>query len=91
MEQATNAFRDELGVLKQLFTGYDLTPFLIEKTDPVERYRALTSAAEHVFASTEELNTESRNGTQKVSFKTYFLKTVKRMRVAYDICQPPAN
>lgn len=88
VEQATNAFRDELGVLKQLFTGYDLTPFLSEKTDPVERYRALTSAAEHVFASTEELNTESRNGTQKVSFKTYFLRTVKRMRVAYDICQP---
>lgn len=88
VEQATNAFRDELGVLKQLFTGYDLTPFLSEKTDPVERYCALTSAAEHVFASTEELNTESRNGTQKVSFKTYFLKTVKRMRVAYDICQP---
>ena len=88
VEQATNAFRDELGVLKQLFTGYDFTPFLIEKTDPVERYRALTSAAEHVFASTEELNIESRNGTQKVSFKTYFLKTVKRMRVAYDICQP---
>ena len=88
VEQATNAFRDELGVLKQLFIGYDLTPFLSEKIDPVERYRALTSAAEHVFASTEELNTESRNGTQKVSFKTYFLKTVKRMRVAYDICQP---
>lgn len=88
VEQATNAFRDELGVLKQLFTGYDLTPFLSEKTDPVERYRALTSAAEHVFASTEELNTENQNGTQKVSFKTYFLKTVKRMRVAYDICQP---
>ena len=44
VEQATNAFRDELGVLKQLFTGYDLTPFLSEKTDPVERYRALTES-----------------------------------------------
>lgn len=88
VEQATNVFRDELGVLKQLFTGYDLTPFLSEKTDPVERYRALANAAEHVFSSTEELHTENRNGTQKVSFKTYFLKTVKRMRVAYEICQP---
>lgn len=88
VEQATNVFRDELGVLKQLFTGYDLTPFLSEKTDPVERYRALANAAEHVFSSTEELHTESRNGTQKVSFKTYFLKTVKQMRVAYEICQP---
>ena len=25
---------------------------------------------------------------RKVTFKTYFLKTVKRMRAAYDICQP---
>ena len=29
-----------------------------------------------------------KGGTQKVSFKTYFLKTVKRMRLSYDICQP---
>ncbi|MFR8761746.1 MAG: type I restriction enzyme endonuclease domain-containing protein, partial [Megasphaera lornae] len=27
----------------------------------------------------------------QVSFKTYFLKTVKRMRSAYDICQPSGN
>lgn len=88
VEQATQAFREELEILKQLFTGYDLTPFLNGESDPVERYRALSKAAEHVFASTEELNSESSHGTQKVSFKTYFLKTVKRMRVAYDICQP---
>ncbi len=31
---------------------------------------------------------ENGSNTQKVSFKTYFLKTVKRMRTAYDICQP---
>lgn len=41
-----------------------------------------------MFASTEELNSEGKGGTQKVSFKTYFLKTVKRMRLSYDICQP---
>lgn len=88
VEQATQAFREELEILKQLFTNYDLTPFLSENSDPVERYRALAKGAEYVFASLEELNTESKNGSQKVSFKTYFLKTVKRMRVAYDICQP---
>lgn len=27
-------------------------------------------------------------GVHKVSFKTYFLKTVKRLRAAYDLCQP---
>ena len=88
VEQATQAFREELEILKQLFTNYDLTPFLSENSDPVERYRALAKGAEYVFASLEKLNTENKNGSQKVSFKTYFLKTVKRMRVAYDICQP---
>ena len=36
----------------------------------------------------QEMAIENGSNTQKVSFKTYFLKTVKRMRTAYDICQP---
>ena len=50
----------------------------------------LAKAAEYVFISTQELKTEAQGGksVQSVSFKTYFLKTVKRMRAAYDICQP---
>ena len=88
VEQATEVFREELEVLKTMFTGYGLKPFLNPESDPVERYRLLAKAAEYVFASTEELNSEGKSGTQKVSFKTYFLKTVKRMRLSYDICQP---
>lgn len=90
VEQATDAFRQELMILKDLFSGYDLTPFLDPERDPAERYTLLAKAAEYVFASTNELNTESEGGKsiRKVSFKTYFLKTVKRMRAAYDICQP---
>jgi len=90
IEQATGVFREELLTLKNLFAGYDLTPFLNPAGDPAERYRLLAKAAEYVFVSTEELNSISKNGksVQKVSFKTYFLKTVKRMRTAYDICQP---
>lgn len=90
VEQATDAFRQELMILKDLFSGYDLTPFLDPKRDPAERYTLLAKAAEYVFASTNELNTESEGGksVRKVSFKTYFLKTIKRMRAAYDICQP---
>lgn len=34
------------------------------------------------------MNIENGLNVSKVSFKTYFLKTVKRMRAAYDICQP---
>ncbi len=90
VEQATGVFREELAVLKDLFAGYDLSPFLDPAGDPTLRYRLLARAAEYVFVSTQELQTERDGGksTQKVSFKTYFLKTVKRMRAAYDICQP---
>lgn len=90
VEQATGVFREELHVLKDLFAGYDLVPFLDPEGDPVQRYTLLARAAEYVFASTEELNSESNNGkrVKKVSFKTYFLKTVRRMRAAYDVCQP---
>lgn len=90
VEQATDVFRTELAVLKDLFADYDLRPFLDPNGDPAERYRLLAKAAEYVFVSTEELNASSNGGksVKKVSIKTYFLKTVKRMRTAYDICQP---
>lgn len=90
VEQATGVFREELMILKDLFSGYDLAPFLDPNGDPALRYRLLAKAAEYVFISTQELQTESKGGksVKKVSFKTYFLKTVKRMRAAYDICQP---
>lgn len=90
VEQATGVFREELSILKDLFAGYDLSPFLDPNCDPAERYQLLAKAAEYVFISTQELQAESNGGksVSKVSFKTYFLKTVKRMRAAYDICQP---
>ena len=37
------------------------------------------------------MQTEGNGKTNQVSFKTYFLKTVKRMRSAFDICQPSGN
>lgn len=88
--QATGIFREELAILKNLFSGYDLSPFLDADNDPVERYKLLAKAAEYVFVATQELKTEGNGGksVRKVSFKTYFLKTVKRMRMAHDICQP---
>ena len=88
--QATLLFRENLEILKRMFNDYDLTPFLNPDTDPATRYILLSKAAEFVFASTESLNTESKDGkrTKKVSFKTYFLQVVKRMRKAYDLCQP---
>ena len=91
VEQATSVFREELEILKRLFVNYDLSPFLNVECDPMERYKLLAKAAEYVFISTQELQIEGNNSSQKVSFKTYFLKTVKRMRTAFDICQPSGH
>ena len=91
VEQAATTFREELEILKVLFQDYDLSPFLNPNCNPIERYRLLAMAAEYVFVSTQELKIEGNRGIQKVSFKTYYLKTVKRMRAAYDICQLPVS
>ncbi len=87
VEQSTSVFREELEILKNIFIDHDLTPFLNPESDPIERYRLLAKAAEYVFVSTQELQFEGNKGSHKVSFKTYFLKMVKRMRAAFDICQ----
>ena len=88
VSQAKGAFIEELEILKRLFSNYDLSPFISVEYDPIERYTLLASAAEYVFSSLEKLNIESSGKIREVSFKTYFLKTVKRMKAAYDICQP---
>ena len=90
IEQATAIFREHLEILKMLFKAYDLTPFLDPTTDPAQRYVLLAKAAEYVFSSTQMLNSVSKDGkkTKQVTFKTYFLQEVKRMRKAYDLCQP---
>lgn len=91
VEQATMVFREELAVLKTLFVECDLTPFLNQNCDPVERYRLLSKAAEYVFRSKQRLKIESKKGSKDVAFKTYFLGFVKRMRAAFDICQPSGD
>ncbi len=89
VEQATQIFREELVILNNLFTGYDLQPFMDPNCDPAKRYALLAKAAEYVFNTTQELQIQNpNNSVKKVSFKTYFLSIVKRMRAAYEICQP---
>ena len=92
VQQAQDFFSEELFMLKKLFTGYDLGPFmnLDSGLDPSARYRLLARAAEYVFASTQYFKIETKNGKRvdSVIFREYFLRTVKRMRAAYDICQP---
>lgn len=93
IEQATSIFREYLSILKDMFKQMDLSPFLNPESDPVIRYTLLAKVAEYIFKSNEQLNLASEDGkkVKRVSFKTYFLKVVKRMRTAYDICQPSGD
>jgi type I restriction enzyme R subunit len=89
VEQALEALIIELQILKDVFTGFDIKPFTDPNTSPLERLECLSSAADFVITSTGLLQLSSERGKPKsVGVKTFFLAHVKRMRTAYDICQP---
>lgn len=88
VEQAIMIFRGEIQILKNLFNGYDLSPFIDPNCNPVTRYQLLAKAAEYVFLSADTYRTESNNKSNNVTFKKYFLATVKRMRIAFDLAEP---
>ncbi len=89
-EKAKKFFEEELIILRNMFTGYDLSPFLDSDVDPVKRYSLLSKAAEYVFASHEKfsLNINGGKEVKSVMFREYFIAHVKILRAAYDICQP---
>ena len=87
--QAYEALRIELEIIKQVFSSFDLTPFTNKETTPLARLDCLSRAAEHVMMMSEMLHIDGGKGVpQKVNAKTFFLAHVKRLRAAYDICQP---
>lgn len=87
--QAHEALRIELEVIRQVFSGFDLSPFTDKGATPLARLDCLSRAAEYVITMSEMLHVDSGKGTpQKVDAKTFFLAHVKRLRAAYDICQP---
>lgn len=90
VEQALEALIVELDLIRRLFHGFDITPFTDPDAKPLDRLDCLSSAADYILKMTEMLHIDtSGNGKpKKVSAKTYFLAHVKRLKVAYDICQP---
>lgn len=88
VNQAMESLIVELEIIKGLFNGFDLGPFMSDDVKPMVRYECLSNAAEFIQTLNMELNTEKGNSVSKVSPKTFFLSHVKRLRAAYDICQP---
>ena len=89
VQQALEALIIELQILREVFADFDISPFTDSKTTPLERLECLSSAANHIITLNQQLNlSNEREKPKKVSTKTFFLAHVKRLRIAYDICQP---
>lgn len=89
VQQALDAVKLELELIKPLFAGFDIKPFSNKDVSPLDRLECLSAAADFVLAHPMKWNVSEDNATPKlVDAKTYFLNHVKRLRAAYDICQP---
>lgn len=79
LEVAHDALATELQILREMLNGVDFSPFF--GADPLARLCFLQTAAEYILA-----NSVKEKG--KVSFEGRFRGHVKRLREAYNICNP---
>ena len=63
--QAHEVLRRELDIIKQLFSGFDLSPFTDIKAEPIARLECLSQAAEYIITTSETLHIESGKGAPK--------------------------
>jgi len=89
VQQALESLIIELKILKNVFVDFDIKPFTDTNTTPLERLECLSSAADYIITLNSQLQlSNEREKPKAVSAKTFFLAHVKRLRTAYDICQP---
>lgn len=90
VQQALEALIIEVDLLKKLFTGFDITPFIDHNSTEWERMICLSEAADFIITLTDKMNVATNDGAKPklVDAKTFFLAHAKRLRAAYDICHP---
>lgn len=89
VQQALGALLVELELINQLFVGFNLKPFIDKNSKPLDRLECLGKASEHVLTLSKMYNVAKEGKMpKKVDAKTFFLAHVKRLKTAYDICQP---
>lgn len=79
LEAARITLQNELQILKEMTSPLNFAPFF--GNNPLERLQFLQTAAEFVLAN-------NREEKGKTSFETIYKGHVKRLRSAYDICNP---
>ena len=89
IQQALGAMLVELELINQLFVGFNLKPFIDKSSKPIDRLECLGKASEHILTLSKMYNVAKEGKKpKKVDAKTFFLAHVKRLKTAYDICQP---
>ncbi|MBX2907325.1 MAG: type I restriction endonuclease subunit R [Taibaiella sp.] len=89
VQQALEALIIELSILREVFVDFNIIPFTDSNTSPLERLECLSSAADYIITLNNQLKLSNEKERPKsVSAKTFFLAHVKRLRTAYDVCQP---
>lgn len=79
VQKAQGAFKNELQILKEMLKDINFKPFF--GTNALERLQFLQYAAEYILA-----NSFKEKG--RISFETSYKGHVKRLKSAYDICNP---
>ena len=89
VQQALGALLVELELINQLFVGFNLKSFIDKNSKPLDRLECLGKASEHVLTLSKMYNVAKEGKKpKKVDAKTFFLAHIKRLKTAYDICQP---
>lgn len=89
VQQALGALLVELELISQLFVGFNLKPFIDKNSKPIDRLECLGKASEHILTLSKMYNVAKEGKKpKKVDAKTFFLAHIKRLKTAYDICQP---
>lgn len=89
VQQALGALLVELELINQLFVGFNLKPFIDKNSKPLDRLECLGKASEHILTLSKMYNVAKEGKKpKKVDAKTFFLVHIKRLKTAYDICQP---
>jgi len=79
LEASKIIFDNELQILKELMSNCDLSDYFGDV--PLKRLLSLQSGAEYVLS-------QIRVEGQKITFQTLYKQHVKRMKAAYNICNP---
>ena len=82
LEASKIIFDNELQILKELMHNCDLSDYFSDV--PLKRLLSLQAGAEFVLS-------QIRDDGQNVTFQTLYKQHVKRMRAAYNICNPAGS